>query len=73
AIGMDTISLAAIKHLDEGMNAHKVLLNGIDRKFLIYEAMDLSSNLLYELSEVIALPWLIKKIDSAPCTILGII
>lgn len=71
AVGLDTISLAAIKYLDEGMEAHRILLEGINRKFLIYEAMDLSSD-LSELKQLIALPWLIKEIDSAPCTILGI-
>lgn len=72
ALGLDAISLAAIKYIDEGMEAHKVLLSGINRKFLIYEAMDLRPN-LSGLKKLIALPWLIKEIDSAPCSILGII
>jgi kynurenine formamidase len=72
AIGLDSISLAAIKNLDEGLKAHKILLGGEGKKFLIYEDLDLKYDLL-KLKQVIALPWFIEGIDSAPCTILGVI
>lgn len=71
AVGMDLISLASAEHLDEGIKAHKILLEGENRAFLIYEDVDLSAD-LNGLKHVIALPWLIKDFDSSPCTIIGI-
>jgi len=72
ALGLDTISLAAIEHLDEGMEAHRILLGGEGRHFLVYEAMDLGS-VERGLKQVIALPFFVKGFDSAPCTIVGIV
>ena len=72
AIGLDSISFAAMEKLDEGLNAHKILLGGKGKKFLIYEDLDLKYD-LSKLKQVIALPWFIEGVDSAPCTILGII
>jgi arylformamidase len=72
ALGIDFISLAASRFVDEGIQAHRVLFEGKDRHFLIFEDMDLSPNLSM-LKQVIALPWLIQGFDSAPCTILGML
>jgi arylformamidase len=71
ALGLDTVSLACMQHLEDGLEAHRILLRGEGRRFLIIEDM----NLDYELSRlerVIALPLLIEGIDSAPCTVLGV-
>jgi arylformamidase len=71
AIGLDTISLACMQHLEDGLDAHRVLLRGDGRRFLIIEDMDLDHD-LSELKRVFALPLFIDGVDSAPCTVMGI-
>jgi arylformamidase len=71
AIGLDTVSLACMQHLEEGLEAHRVLLNGEGRRFLIIEDMNLDFD-LSRLKQVFALPLLIDGVDSAPCTVMGI-
>jgi len=71
ALGMDTISFACISHLDEGMEAHKVLLIGEGRRFLIIEDVDLDED-TSDIKQVILMPWMIEGIDSAPCSLIGI-
>ncbi|HEY0829161.1 MAG TPA: cyclase family protein [Bacilli bacterium] len=71
ALGLDVISLAAIEVLEEGMEAHRVLLGGAGRKFLIFEDLNLQDD-LSDLQQVIALPLLMDGVDSGPCTVLGI-
>lgn len=71
AFGMDTISFACLAYLDEGMEAHEVLLGGEGRRFLIMEDVDLSAD-LSNIERVILMPWLIEGIDSAPCSLVGI-
>jgi kynurenine formamidase len=71
ALGLDTVSLACMQHLEEGLEAHRVLLGGEGRRFLIIEDM----NLDYDpsaLQRVFALPLFIDGVDSAPCTVMGI-
>ena len=41
AIGLDTVSLACMQHLDDGLEAHRILLRGDGRRFLIIEDMNL--------------------------------
>ena len=53
------------------MEAHKVLLGGKGRRFLIVEDADLSDD-LSDIQQVILMPWLIEGIDSAPCSLIGI-
>ncbi|OFX13925.1 MAG: hypothetical protein A2Z18_08560, partial [Armatimonadetes bacterium RBG_16_58_9] len=43
-LGLDTISLVAMRHMDEGVRAHQALLRP-DRKFLIIEDMKLDAEL----------------------------
>ncbi|MFB3923260.1 MAG: cyclase family protein [Terriglobia bacterium] len=71
AIGLDTISLASMQHLEEGLEAHRILLRGDGRRFLIIEDMNLDFD-LSQLRRVIALPLLIEGIDSSPCTVIGL-
>ena len=71
AFGMDTISFACISHLDEGMKAHKVLLGGEGRRFLIIEDVDLGGD-ISNIKRVVLMPWLNEGIDSAPCSLIGI-
>jgi arylformamidase len=70
ALGVDFLSLAAAHHLEEGIEAHKILLGGVGRRFLIYEDMDLS-RAGADIRQVHAMPWRIDGMDSAPCTIVG--
>ncbi len=74
AIGMDWISLSSFEHRKIGREAHKAFLNpdGPGHPVLIFEDMDLSPN-LQGLKEVWAAPLLIEKLDSAPCTVIGIL
>jgi len=71
AIGLDTISLASMQHLAEGLEAHRILFRGDGRRFLIIEDMNLDFD-LSQLQRVIALPLFIEGIDSSPCTVIGI-
>ena len=68
---MDTVSFACIAHLDEGMEAHRVLLRGEGRRFLIIEDIDLGGDIA-GIQQVILMPWLIVGIDSAPCSLVGL-
>jgi arylformamidase len=71
AMGMDVPSLACIKYLDKTMAAHNILLEGIGRKFLIIEDMNLSGD-LSGLTQVRINPWLINGMDSGPCSVIGV-
>lgn len=71
ALGLDTISLACMQHLEEGLEAHRVLLGGNGRRFLIIEDMNLDHD-LSQLKQVLAFPLFIDGVDSAPCTVVGI-
>jgi kynurenine formamidase len=72
AIGLDTISLASMQHLEEGLEAHRILFRGDGRRFLIIEDMNLDFD-LSQLRRVIALPLFIEGIDSSLCTVMGVI
>ncbi|MBN1918271.1 MAG: cyclase family protein [Verrucomicrobia bacterium] len=71
AIGLDSISLASMDRLDEGIRAHQVLLGGA-RRFLIVEDMNLDLD-LSGLIEVMVLPFMIAGIDGSPCTVVGVV
>jgi arylformamidase len=72
AMGMDVPSVATIAHLDETMQCHNVLLAGQGRRFLIIEEMRLDGDLT-GFREVRINPWLVKSMDSGPCTIVGVL
>jgi arylformamidase len=72
AIGLDTVSLACMQHLEDGLEAHRILLRGEGRRFLIIEDMNLDWDISH-LQRVIALPLFIEGIDSSPCTVMGVI
>ena len=71
ALGLDTVSLAAMQHLEEGLEAHRILFRGEGRRFLIIEDMNLDWDLL-QLQHVMALPLFVEGVDSSPCTVMGI-
>ena len=72
AVGMDTISFAAITAIEEGIEAHKVFFHSPGNHFFIIEDINLNYD-LKNLKQVILIPWLIKDIDSAPCSLLAIV
>ncbi len=70
AIGIDAISISSPQRREIGREAHRVLLKG--RRFLIVEDMDLQGK--PERYDVLLIaPLMIEQIDSAPCTVYGII
>ena len=71
-IGMDTISFACIAHLEEGMEAHRVLLCPADSHFLLIEDLNLDHD-LSNLKRLELHPWLIVGVDSAPCSAVAIV
>jgi kynurenine formamidase len=69
AIGMDTISIASLKHRDMGRAAHRAFLGAGIRIFEDVALAHLPNKVL--LSLVIALPLLYKEADGAPCSLIG--
>ena len=73
AVGIDWISISSYKHRDLGRQAHRKFLDprGTGHPILIIEDMDLSLK-LNGLKNVWLAPLRLEKVDSAPCTVLGI-
>jgi arylformamidase len=72
AMGIDVPSLACINDLDNTMRSHNILLEGKGRRFLVIEEMRIPPD-LKRLKEVRVNPWLVKDMDSAPCTVVGVV
>lgn len=72
AIGIDVPSVACIASLEETMAAHHELLGGAGCRFLIIEDMNLEHD-LSGLREVRMNPWLVRGMDSGPCSIVGLL
>lgn len=73
ALAVDFISLAALKHMEEGCEAHRVLLGCAgysDRNVLIIEDARLPPDLAVP-SRIIVAPWFFEGLDSAPCTMIA--
>jgi len=74
AVGLDFISLSAYQNRALGREAHRTFLdpNGVNAPILIIEDMDLSHD-LSGLEEVWVAPLRVDEMDSAPCTVIGVI
>lgn len=74
AVGFDFISLSPYQNRGIGRQAHAAFLNpdGTNAPLLIIEDMDLSHDLTGLLS-VIILPLRVAGMDSAPCTVIGVL
>lgn len=74
AIGFDFISLSPYQDREVGRDAHRAFLSpeGKNNPILIIEDMNLSHD-LSDLVSVVALPFRIASLDSAPCTVIGIL
>jgi len=70
-LGLDVPSLACIADLERTMTAHHELLGGPGRRFLVIEDMDLDHDLA-ALREVRLGPWLVRGMDSGPCSVVGV-
>jgi kynurenine formamidase len=71
-MGLDVPSVAVIACLEATMPAHNELLAGDGRRFLIIEEMNLDHD-LSGLVEVRVNPWLVQRMDSGPCSIVGVL
>jgi len=73
AVGIDWISVSAYRHREMGRNAHRAFLDpqGEGVPILIFEDVDLSDDLT-SLLQVAAFPLRMVQLDSAPCTVIGI-
>jgi len=73
AVGFDFVSAGSYGNKPLGRKAHRAFLDprGEGQPIVIIEDMDLSAD-LGQLECLYAAPLLIKNIDSAPCTVLGI-
>jgi arylformamidase len=74
AIGLDWISISSFENKELGREAHRAFLNPVGKghPVLIIEDMNLSID-LKNLKKVWVAPLLVEKIDSAPCTVIGIL
>ena len=74
AVGIDWISVSSYQHREMGRCAHRAFLDpqGESEPILIFEDMDLSGDLT-NLLQVCALPLRMAELDSAPCTVIGML
>lgn len=74
AVGIDWVSISSLKNREMGRKAHHAFLDpdSVNNPVLIIEDMDLSHD-LRRLREVWVAPLRIEGIDSAPCTVMGVI
>ena len=73
ALAMDFVSAAAMAHMEEGCEAHRVFLGCAgysDRPVLLIEDARLPADLAVP-SRIILAPWLFEGLDSAPCSLLA--
>jgi kynurenine formamidase len=74
AVGIDWVSISSFENREAGRQAHHAFLDpdGVNNPVLIIEDMDLSHD-LKELMEVWVAPLRVEGVDSAPCTVMGLI
>tara|TARA_B100000029_G_scaffold256906_1_gene253687 strand:- start:10233 stop:10886 length:654 start_codon:yes stop_codon:yes gene_type:complete len=71
SIGLDIISLTSPINREEGTRCHKIFLNDTSNEIFIIEDMFLD-NYHQHIKKILVVPFDIKNIDSAPCTVYGI-
>ena len=75
AVGVDCISVSSRAHRDLGRETHKILLKEDGFKgepVLIVEDLYIPSE-INRLDELMVVPIFIESIDSAPCTVIGVV
>jgi arylformamidase len=71
AVGIDAVSIAATRHLEDGIEAHRVLFRKPCRHpFLVFEDLRLDGCPARP-RRVLALPWLVRGLDSAQVTVVA--
>lgn len=71
-LGIDSISVSGFQNRPRGREAHKVAFEKrekLGKPLLLIEDMNLS--LVVDVKKLLVVPWLIRGIDSAPCTVLA--
>ena len=71
AVAVDFASIAAMEHMEEGCEAHRVFLGCgqyHDRPVLLVEDIRIPDPLPH-LHKIYLIPWLVDGLDSAPCTL----
>ncbi len=72
AVTVDFVSMASVSDQEDGNKTHRILFRGKDGHFICgIEDVDMRATLNKKLTKVIALPWMIRGIDSAPVTVIG--
>lgn len=73
AIGIDWISISSYVNRDLGRQAHRAFLDpdGTNEPVVLVEDMDLSGE-CENLDCIIIAPWRVERLDSSPCTIIGL-
>jgi arylformamidase len=73
-LGIDSISVSGFKDRERGRKAHKMAFKkepGLGAPLLLIEDMDLTNvSKKSTMGILIVVPWAIKGIDSAPCTVM---
>lgn len=73
-IGIDCVSISSYKNHELGRKAHLNAfkdVDGLGEPLLLIEDLKLNNIDKDSIKSVIVVPWQIKKIDSAPCTVLA--
>jgi kynurenine formamidase len=73
ALAVDFVSLASLKHEEQGAEAHRVFLGCAgysDRNVLLIEDTRLPQDLKLP-NRIIVAPWFFEGLDSAPCTVIA--
>jgi len=68
-IGVDTISVAAMAHLKEGIEAHRVLFQH-QPPVLLIEDLNLEND-FSQLQRVVVVPFFVEGLDSCACTVIA--
>lgn len=73
-LGVDSLSISGFQNREEGRKAHRaafIPMDGGGQPLLLIEDMNLASISSQTLKKIIVIPWQIKGIDSAPCSVLA--
>ena len=70
ALAIDSMSFACPRQLDEGIEAHQILLDKCQRPIFLIEDVNLEVT-LESLKQVVVAPLFGEDLDSSPCTIIA--
>ncbi len=72
-IGIDSLSISGFQNREEGRKAHRAAFTAMAGRepLLLIEDMNLAPVPPQKLKKIILVPWQIRGIDSAPCTVIA--